>query len=422
MATGIADFGAVGRAFGNRNYAIYTAGSTVTLVGLWVQRLGVGWLTWELTYSGFWLGAIAFADLFPAVVIGPFAGVLVDRVDRLRLARACQWLSLLQTALLFALTALGHIGIDSLILLALFLGCVRAVYMPVRLSLVPVLVRPDDVPAAVAISSLIFNLARFIGPAAAGLIITAWGVAPTFAFYGVTVMALLFAFSQLRIDSAPGDAGRGDGVLAQIAEGFSYTTRHGAIAPLLLLMLALSVLARPVGELFPGFADVVFQRGAVGLAWLSSAIGLGAVAGGVWLARRGSAVGLLPIALAGAGLSSLSLILFTATDIFWIAIPAIGLFGAAVVSCAISTQTLLLGAVEEHVRGRVLSLYGVIFRGGPAVGSLLMGGLSDLFGLRWPLAIGALLSLAAAALAWRGRRRMIVLLERRGRKAPNSHR
>ncbi|MEN8197577.1 MAG: MFS transporter, partial [Pseudomonadota bacterium] len=145
-------------------------------------------------------------------------------------------------------------------------------------------------------------------------------------------------------------------------------------------------------------------------------------AGGVWLARRGSAVGLLPIALAGAGLSSLSLILFTATDIFWIAIPAIGLFGAAVVSCAISTQTLLLGAVEEHVRGRVLSLYGVIFRGGPAVGSLLMGGLSDLFGLRWPLAIGALLSLAAAALAWRGRRRMIVLLERRGRKAPNSHR
>jgi MFS family permease len=327
MATGIADFGAVGRAFGNRNYAIYTAGSTVTMVGLWVQRLGVGWLAWELTYSGFWLGAIAFADLFPAVVIGPFAGVLADRMDRLRLARACQWLSLLQTLLLFALTAGGHIGIASLMLLTLFLGCVRAVYMPVRLSLVPVLVKPDDVPAAIAISSLIFNLARFVGPALAGLIIAAWGVAPTFAFYGVTVIALLFAFSRLRIDRAPGGAGRGDGMLAQIAEGLHYTTRHGAIAPLLLLMLALSVLTRPVGELFPAFADVVFARGAVGLAWLSSAIGLGAVAGGVWLARRGSAVGLLPIALAGAGLSGLSLMLFTATDIFWIAISAIGLFG-----------------------------------------------------------------------------------------------
>ena len=418
MATGIADFGAVGRAFGNRNYAIYTAGSTVTMVGLWVQRLGVGWLAWELTYSGFWLGAIAFADLFPAVVIGPFAGVLADRMDRLRLARACQWLSLLQTLLLFALTAGGHIGIASLMLLTLFLGCVRAVYMPVRLSLVPVLVKPDDVPAAIAISSLIFNLARFVGPALAGLIIAAWGVAPTFAFYGVTVIALLFAFSRLRINRAPGGAGRGDGMLAQIAEGLRYTTRHGAIAPLLLLMLALSVLTRPVGELFPAFADVVFARGAVGLAWLSSAIGLGAVAGGVWLARRGSAVGLLPIALAGAGLSGLSLMLFTATDIFWIAISAIGLFGAAVVSCAIATQTLLLGAVGEHMRGRVLSLYGVIFRGGPAVGSLLMGGLSDLFGLRWPMALGGLLCLAAAAWTWRGRRRMIVLLERRGRNMP----
>lgn len=418
MATGIADFSAVGRAFGNRNYAIYTAGSTITMVGLWVQRLGVGWLAWELTYSGFWLGAIAFADLFPAVVIGPFAGVLADRMDRLRLARACQWLSLLQTVLLFALTAWGHIGITSLMLLTLFLGCVRAVYMPVRLSLVPLLVKPDDVPAAIAISSLIFNLARFVGPAAAGLIIAGWGVAPTFAFYGVTVIALLFAFSRLRIDRVPRGAGRGDGMLAQIAEGLRYTTQHGAIAPLLLLMLGLSVLARPVGELFPGFADVVFGRGAVGLAWLSSAIGLGAVAGGVWLARRGSTVGLLPIALAGAGASGISLLLFTATDNFWIAIPAIAMFGAAVVSSAISTQTLLLGAVGEHMRGRVLSLYGVIFRGGPAVGSLLMGGLSDLVGLRWPLAVGGLLCVAAAALTWRGRRRMIVLLERRAGKMP----
>lgn len=418
MATGIADFSAVGRAFGNRNYAIYTAGSTITMVGLWVQRLGVGWLAWELTYSGFWLGAIAFADLFPAVVIGPFAGVLADRMDRLRLARACQWLSLLQTVLLFALTAWGHIGITSLMLLTLFLGCVRAVYMPVRLSLVPLLVKPDDVPAAIAISSLIFNLARFVGPAAAGLIIAGWGVAPTFAFYGVTVIALLFAFSRLRIDRVPRGAGRGDGMLAQIAEGLRYTTQHGAIAPLLLLMLGLSVLARPVGELFPGFADVVFGRGAVGLAWLSSAIGLGAVAGGVWLARRGSTVGLLPIALAGAGASGISLLLFTATDNFWIAIPAIAMFGAAVVSSAISTQTLLLGAVGEHMRGRVLSLYGVIFRGGPAVGSLLMGGLSDLVGLRWPLAVGGLLCVAAAALTWRGRWRMIVLLERRAGKMP----
>lgn len=414
MALGLADFGAIRSAFGNRNYAIYTAGSAVTLLGLWVQRLGVGWLTWELTYSGFWLGAVAFADLFPAVVVGPFAGVLADRLDRLRLALICQALSLLQTVLLFVLTWGGWIEIVSLIVLAGFLGAVRAVYMPVRLSLVPSLVRADDVPAAVAISSLIFNLARFIGPALAGLVITAWGVAPTFALYAVTVAALLFALTRLHIERGAAAGRRDGGMLAEIAEGIRYTARHPAIGPLLLLMLAVSLLARPVGELFPGFADVVFGRGAGGLAWLTSAVGLGAVAGGVWLAKRGSSLGLLLIALMGAGGCAISLLLFTGTTLFWVAVPAAAVFGGAMVSSAIATQTLLLGAVDDAVRGRVLSLYGVIFRGGPAVGSLIMGSLSGPFGLRWPLAVGGLCCLAATALLWRRRKRLIVLLERLG--------
>ncbi len=414
MAYGLADFGAIRSAFGNRDFAIYTAGSAVTLVGLWVQRLGVGWLTWELTHSGFWLGVVAFADLFPAVVVGPFAGVLADRLDRLRLALVCQGLSLLQTALLFALTLGGLIEIVSLVILTGFLGAVRAVYMPVRLSLVPSLVRADDVPAAVAISSLIFNLARFLGPALAGLIITAWGVAPTFALYAVTVVALLFALTQLRIERATAAPERDAGMLAEIAEGVRYTVGHPAVGPLLLLMLTISLLARPVGELLPGFADVVFGRGAGGLAGLTSAIGVGAVAGGVWLAKRGSATGLLTIALLGGGGSAASLLLFTGTSLFWVGVVAAAVFGGATVASAIATQTLILGAVDDAVRGRVLSLYGVIFRGGPAVGSLVMGALSGPFGLRWPLAVGGLLCLAATALLWRRRRRLIVLLERTG--------
>ncbi|MDH3228688.1 MAG: MFS transporter [Alphaproteobacteria bacterium] len=414
MAYGLADFGAIRSAFGNRNFAIYTAGSAVTLVGLWVQRLGVGWLTWELTYSGFWLGVVAFADLFPAVVVGPFAGVLADRLDRLRLALICQGLSLLQTVLLFVLTWSGLIEIASLVVLTAFLGAVRAVYMPVRLSLVPSLVKADDVPAAVAISSLIFNLARFLGPALAGLLITVWGVAPTFAVYAVTVVALLFALTQLRIERGAAATGRRGGMLAEIAEGVRYTARHPAIGPLLLLMLAISVLARPVGELLPGFADAVFARGAGGLAWLTSAVGLGAVAGGIWLAKRGSAAGLLMIALFGGGGCAISLLLFTGTTLFWVAVPAAAIFGGAMVSSAIATQTLILGAVDDAVRGRVLSLYGVIFRGGPAIGSLVMGALSGPFGLRWPLAVGGLLCLAATALLWPRRRRLIVLLERAG--------
>jgi MFS family permease len=253
-----------------------------------------------------------------------------------------------------------------------------------------------------------------LGPALAGLLITVWGVAPTFAFYAATVVALLFALTQLRIERGAAATGRRGGMLAEIAEGVRYTVRHPAVGPLLLLMLTISVLARPVGELLPGFADVVFARGAGGLAWLTSAVGLGAVAGGVWLAKRGSAGGLLTIALIGGGGCGISLLLFTGTDRFWVAVPAAAIFGGAMVSSAIATQTLILGAVEDAVRGRVLSLYGVIFRGGPAVGSLFMGALSGPFGLRWPLAVGGLLCLAATGLLWPRRRRLIVLLERAG--------
>jgi len=412
MALGLADFGAIRSAFGNRNFAIYMAGSTVMLTGQWVQRLGVGWLTWELTYSGFWLGVVAFADLFPAVVVGPFAGVLADRRDRLRLAQVCQFLSLLQTLVLFALTLSGVVEIVSLVVLTAFLGVVRAVYMPVRLSLVPSLVKADDVPTAVAISSLIFNLARFVGPALAGPVITLWGVAPTFAVYAATVIVILFAFARLRIVRGAAAEGRGDGMLAQIAEGVRYTVRHPAVGPLLLLMLTVSLLARPVGELLPGFADDVFGRGAGGLAWLTSAVGLGAVAGGVWLAKRGNAAGLLMIALMGGAGCGVSLLLFTGTTLFWVGVPAAAIFGCAMVASAIATQTLILRAVDDAVRGRVLSLYGVIFRGGPAVGSLIMGALSAPFGLRWPLAVSGVLCLLATALLWRRRRRMIVLFER----------
>ncbi|UCH75065.1 MAG: MFS transporter [Rhodospirillales bacterium] len=412
MANALADFGAIRSAFGNRNFAIFTAGSAVALIGLWVQRLGVGWLTWELTHSGFWLGVVAFADLFPAVVVGPFAGVLADRLDRLRLALLCQTLSLLQTLVLFALTWSGLIEIFSLVLLNAFFGAVRAVYMPVRLSLVPSLVKANDVPAAVAISSLIFNLARFLGPALAGPIITWWGVAPTFALYGATVFTLLFALTRLRIEATGPVLDSENGMLAQIAEGVRYTARHPAVGPLLLLMLTISVLARPIGELLPGFADEVFARGASGLAWLTSAIGLGAVAGGIWLAKRGNAAGLLMIALLGGGGCGASLLLFTGTPLFWVAVPAAAIFGGAMVSSAIATQTLILRAVEDRVRGRVLSLYGAIFRGGPAVGSVVMGALSGPFGLRLPLAVGGCLCLLAMILLWQRRRRMIVLLER----------
>ena len=163
------------QALGQPNYGVYMAGMSVSMIGLWMQRLGVGWLTWELTESAAWLGAVAFADLFPAVLVAPIGGSAADRWDRLRLTKISQVLSLLQAVALFGLTVSGLITIEILFALTLFLGIVTAFHQPVRMALVPSLVRREYLPTAVALSSISFNLARFIGPAFAGVVILAFG-------------------------------------------------------------------------------------------------------------------------------------------------------------------------------------------------------------------------------------------------------
>src|SRR5215467_12263693 len=161
----------------NPSFGLYSAGSAVSLIGMWMQRIAVGWLTWQLTGSGFWLGIIAFADFFPVVVVGPIAGAAADRWDRLTVIKISQTISLLQATLLFWLTATGSITLELLVALTAFQGVVVAFNQPARLALVPSLVPQTDLATAVAINSVIFNLARFIGPMLAGIAIVWWGIA-----------------------------------------------------------------------------------------------------------------------------------------------------------------------------------------------------------------------------------------------------
>ncbi len=405
-----ADFSAIRSAFANRNFAIYAAGNSVSLVGLWVQRLAVGWLTWQLTESGLWLGAMAFADLFPVVLLGPFAGVVADRVDRRRIALVCQSLALAEASALCLLTAIGWITVEVLLGLTLFLGIVVAFHQPARLSLVPSLVRPRDLAAAVAISSVMFNMARFVGPAVAGVLITTLGIAPAFGVNAASYIAMIVALLALRMGPQERPA-RQVGMIADMRAGIRYAVGHPAIAPLLLLAAATSMLARPVFELLPGFADAVFARGAGGLAILTSAVGLGAIAGGLWLAQRGTVRGLTGIALMSPLGAGLAIAAFAAAGDFRIAAAAMALAGFAIVCAGIGTQTLIQTVVDDGMRGRVLGLWGIIFRGAPAVGALAMGWMSSFFGLGWPVAAGGALCVVAALLMLRRRGALAAQLE-----------
>src|SRR5512132_1108053 len=276
-----AGLGAIPRTLAHRDFGIYVAGNSVSLIGTWMQRIGVGWLAWDLSHSGAVLGLAAFADLFPTVLIGPFGGALADRLDRLRLIKIAQALGLVQALSLCVLTASGLITVPLLLALVLAGGLAGGVEQPARLALVPSLVPRPHLATAVAINSIVFNSARFIGPALAGLAIVWFGVATVFALNASSFAGFLSALARLHLTPTVPPRMTA-AVLEAIGEGLRYTAGHAAIGPILLVHAALAVAARPFFELLPGFADQIFGRGAPGLATLSSTVGIGAVISGFW--------------------------------------------------------------------------------------------------------------------------------------------
>jgi len=402
----------IAAALAHRNYRVYMAGNAVSLVGLWTQRVATGWLAWELTGSGAWLGAVAVADLCPSILVGPFAGVVADRVDRLRVIRISQALSMLQALVLAALAAAGWMSIELLLALVLVNGVVVGVNQPSRLALVSSLVPRANLATAVALNSVVFNVARFVGPAVAGVLIVSLGVAAAFAVNAATYVAFMVALARIRVDDTARLSGRRPaGVLADIVQGLRYVCSHAAIGPLLLLATVTGAGLRCVVELLPGFAAEVFQRGAGGLAVLGSAVGVGAVAGGLWLTQRSTERGLAQLAVAGSLGTAAALLAFTLTDWFWVAAAAAVAAGACMSSGGIATQTCVQMAADPALRGRTLALYGIIMRAAPALGALALGALSDLTGLRLPLTVSALACLAVGWATWRRRARLQAALE-----------
>ena len=363
------------------------------LTGVWMQRVAVGWLAWSLTHSGTWLGIVSMAEFFPVVFLSPLAGALADRRDRVGIIRVTQIAGSIEASLLADLVYTGAITIELLFGLTLILGIFNAVAQPSRLALIPTLVDRAALPSALAINAIIFNSARFLGPAVAGVIIAKLSVAAAFTVNAVTYVAFLIAMTNLRgIRALPVAATQG--VLKASAEAYGYASRHPGIAPMLLLFTITTIGTRGFVELFPGFADSVFGRGPEGLATLTSTVGLGAIFGAGWMLLRPAVSGLTALVLGNTLMISLAILGFTLTDRFTIALPCVFLAGTAMTITGVGAQTLIQAAVDIRMRGRIMALYGMIFRAGPALGAVLMGLLSERFGLRLPLAVGALVSCA----------------------------
>jgi predicted MFS family arabinose efflux permease len=389
-----------------RNYAISSAGYVPALIGLWAQRVGVGWLAWDLTHSPTWLGLLSAADLLPAIALSPIAGAVVDRVHPLGMTKGSQLAMVLHSVALWGLTLSGIIDIYSLFALAVLLGLNNPFTTSARMNMLPLLVDLKDIPTGVALNSTAFNLARIVGPTVAGTLIAASGVDIVFLLNALAQFGFVVSVYFLRLPPPLPGTGRGSagirGLVSDLHESIVYTVRHPGIAPFLILLVLTAVTSRPVVDMLPGFADQVFHRGATGLGWLGSALGIGGIAAAVWLASRAAVIGLTRIVVLHAMIVALALIGFAVVPNFWLALAFLAVAGFSMVVSGAGTQTLLQSSVENAMRGRVMALFALLYRGVPALGSLMMGACAEIIGLKPTVAIAAVLCLGSW---WWARRR-----------------
>lgn len=406
-------FGMLRETLALRPYRLFVIGTLSSNVGQWVQRVAIGWLTWQLTHSTAWLGGISIAEATPTIALGFFAGTLVDRADQVKLLRVTQSFSLLYAAALAFFTLSGMISIWLLVTIILLRGVVQAFSRPTRMTVIFGLVGREYLPSALAMNSMIFNFSRFLGPAIGGAIIagagTGWSFAAAFVLF-LPINLALRAIDQERI-TMPAAIEEGGSIWSETLDGLRYLIGHEGIRTQLALLIVTAICARPLTDLFPGFASDVFGRGSSGLAWLLSFHGAGAMLGAAWMSARGELKGLTRITLASILAMGVVLLLFVATDIFWIACPLCAVLGFAFIVQSVSNQTLIQSAVHSTLRGRVLSVYGMIARGVPSLGTFTIGAAAEHWHLRAPVAVAAAICIVLWAWSWRLREPLARALE-----------
>lgn len=361
------------RALRYRNYRLYFGGQMISLIGTWMQMVGVSWLIYRLTNSALLLGIAGFASQIPAFVFAPFAGVLVDRLNRHRILILTQSLSMLQAFVLAALVLTGNISVWHIIFLNSLLGLVNGLDLPARQSFVVEIVeKREDMGNAIALNSSTFNLARLIGPSVAGILIAAMGEGMCFFINGVSYLAVIAALLAMRLKPAQKKETK-TGALQELKEGFAYVSGFAPVKFIIALLAVLSLVGMPYAVLMPVFAKKILHGGAHTLGFLMAASGTGALAGGIFLAARKNVSGfgrMIPLSmlLFGAGLTAFSLSRNVMFSLFLLALSGFGMM-----VCMASCNTLIQMIVEDDKRGRVMSFFIMAFMGMAPLGSLLAG-------------------------------------------------
>lgn len=413
--------GGIVRAFRHRDFAIYSFASWTSDNGMWIMRIGMGWLTWELTHSGAWLGGMVLAQSLPSVFLVPFAGAMADRIDRVQIMRVTQTIGVTIASCLAALTWAGYVNIWILMTFAIVHGIVGTIAVPARVTIGPNLVPRADIAAAIGVSSVLFGSATFLGPAIAGLLIVKVGIAFTFAGNAITNAVLVLALGMIKVARTERNAGSGS-ILSDVAEGMRYAVRHPGIMPTLVLATCSALLVRPLGDLMPGIADTVFARGADGLATLMASMGVGGMIGSLWLANRNRLTGMSSIFLWGTVVYALSTAAFAASGNFTLGMACMAIVGCSMSISNNASQILIQNAVAGSMRARIMSLYSYNYRTMPALGAIAMGAAANFVGFQIPVGASAILLLVALIWAFGRRQAMRDSLETVVEETPHPNR
>ena len=379
------------RALAHKNYRLFFAGQSISLIGTWMTRIATAWLVYRLTGSALLLGVVGFAGQIPSFLLAPLAGVLVDRWNRQRLLVITQVLAMFQSLALALLTMTGLIKMWHVIVLSVLQGLINSFDMPARQAFVVEMVeKREDLANAIALNSSMVNAARLLGPSIGGVVIAAVGEGWCFMIDAVSYIAVIASLLAMTITARVIQTTKDANVFQQLREGWSYATHFAPIRNVLLLLALVSLVGMPYTVLMPVFANDVLHGGPNTLGLLMAASGVGALVGALFLAARKTVLGLGKFIPLMAGAFGAGLIAFSFTRVLWLSLALMVVTGLGFMVQMAVSNTVLQTIVDEDKRGRVMSFYTMAFMGTAPFGSLLAGSVADRIGTPHTLLCGGI--------------------------------
>ena len=386
------------RALRHRNFRLFFFGQSTSLIGTWMTRLATAWLVYRLTHSALLLGVVSFSGQIVSFLLGPFAAVWVERLERRRLLIVTQAAAAVQSLALAVLTLAHRITLGEIIALMVFQGLINAFDMPGRQSfLVQMVEDRGDLVNAIAINSSMVNGARLIGPAIGGLIIAGFGEGWCFFIDGVSYLAVIASLLAMRLPALSGRAQSGNSLLEELREGWNYVSGFRPIRTILLILALTCLLGWPYSVLLPVFAGQVLHGGAHTLGWLSAASGVGAFCSALSLAMRKSIKGLTRTLQTAVAVLGIGLIFFGLSHVLWLSLLLIVVVGFGVIQVAAVCNTIIQSLVPDDKRARVMGYYTMAFFGSAPFGSLMAGALAEHIGAPHTVMLTGALCIASAA-------------------------